>query len=381
MPALFRSRTFILLVAVGAVLLTAGAAQAQRLDRHRERRVALPRRRRRPHPLVGPGSDRRRQLLRPGGGLDLAGRQFRPNIDYFNRSTPIYVDGVVYTVSSPRRQVVAIDPGTGETLWTFREPESVRHLRSPRQAYGKGVAYAEVNGRGVIFVTSPAFFLWALDAETGRPLGELGTPDPARRLPAVRRPRPDPAARRGLGALARPRGQLRPGLRIPRELGMVTSSAPPIVVNGVVVVLVGHQPSYGQTRIENVPGDVMGFDAATGEFLWKFHMIPRPGASSGTRPGTTTPGSGPATCRRGRPPPPIRAGAGLPRDERLDRSDLHGPPPGRQPLRRLRPRTGRQDGRAALAFPDPPQRPVELRPADPAHADGPDGGRAAHSGR
>ena len=58
---------------------------------------------------------------------------------------------------------------------------------------------------------------------------------------------------------------------------MVTSSAPPIVVNGVVVVLVGHQPSYGQTRIENVPGDVMGFDAATGEFLWKFHMIPRPG--------------------------------------------------------------------------------------------------------
>ena len=44
---------------------------------------------------------------------------------------------------------------------------------------------------------------------------------------------------------------------IPRELGMVTASAPPIVVNGVVVVLVGHQPSYGQTRIENVPGDIM----------------------------------------------------------------------------------------------------------------------------
>ena len=98
------------------------------------------------------------------------GDNFGPNIDYFNRSTPTYVDGVVYTVASPRRQVVAIDPGTGETLWTFREPESVRHLRSPRQAYGKGVAYAEVNGRGVIFVTSPAFFLWALDAQTGRPL-------------------------------------------------------------------------------------------------------------------------------------------------------------------------------------------------------------------
>jgi quinoprotein glucose dehydrogenase len=40
---------------------------------------------------------------------------------------------------------------------------------------------------------------------------------------------------------------------------------------------VGHQPSYGQTRIENVPGDIMGFDARTGKFLWKFHVIPRPG--------------------------------------------------------------------------------------------------------
>ena len=68
-----------------------------------------------------------------------------------------------------------------------------------------------------------------------------------------------------------------PGYGIPRELGMVTASAPPIVVNGVVVVLVGHQPSYGQTRIENVPGDIMGVDAATGEVLWKFHTIPRPG--------------------------------------------------------------------------------------------------------
>ena len=58
---------------------------------------------------------------------------------------------------------------------------------------------------------------------------------------------------------------------------MVTASAPPIVVNDTVVVLVGHEPSYDQTRIENVPGDIMGFDTLTGERLWKFHVIPRPG--------------------------------------------------------------------------------------------------------
>ena len=67
---------------------------------------------------------------------------FGPNLDYFSRSTPIYVDGVLYTVATPRRQVIAMDPATGETLWTFREPETIRHQRSPRQAYGTGVSYA-----------------------------------------------------------------------------------------------------------------------------------------------------------------------------------------------------------------------------------------------
>ena len=74
-----------------------------------------------------------------------------------------------------RRQVVAIDADTGETRWTFREPDTMRYLRSPRTDFGKGVAYAEVDGRGVIFISTPAFFLWALDAKTGRPLENWGT--------------------------------------------------------------------------------------------------------------------------------------------------------------------------------------------------------------
>ena len=106
------------------------------------------------------------------------GDNFGPSVEYTVRSTPVFVDGVLYTVVGQRRQVVAIDPATGETLWTFREPETVRRLRSPRQAYGKGVAYAEVEGRGVIYITTPAFFLWALDAKTGRPLEDWGGPVP-----------------------------------------------------------------------------------------------------------------------------------------------------------------------------------------------------------
>ena len=45
-----------------------------------------------------------------------------------------------------------------------------------------------------------------------------------------------------------------PDYGLPRKLGEITCSSPPIVVNGVVVVLAGHEPSYDQTRIENVPG-------------------------------------------------------------------------------------------------------------------------------
>lgn len=205
---------------------------------------------------------------------------FGPNLDYFFRSTPIYVDGMLYTVATPRRQVIAIDPETGETLWTFREPDTIRHQRSPRQAYGKGVAYAEVDGRGVVYITTPGFFLWALDAKTGRPLENWGSQFPVGGFPETGVIDLIPQLVDGWGPwqdYVVGGGVYDPDYGIPRELGMVTASAPPIVVNGVVVVLVGHEPSYGQTRIENVPGDIMGFDAATGRFLWKFHVIPRPG--------------------------------------------------------------------------------------------------------
>ncbi len=200
--------------------------------------------------------------------------------EYTARSTPVFVDGVLYTVVGQRRQVVAIDAATGETLWVFREPETMRYLRSPRTDFGKGVAYAEVDGRGVIYITSPAYFLWALDAKTGQPLEDWGT-----RIPVE-----DFSPTGGVDLIPDLVGDWGPWREfmadggiydpehgIPRQLGMVTTSSPPIVVNGVVVVLVGHEPSYAQSRIENVPGDIMGYDARTGRHLWKFHVIPRPG--------------------------------------------------------------------------------------------------------
>ena len=197
--------------------------------------------------------------------------------DSTSRATPTYVDGKLITVSGDRRHVVALDPATGELLWSFTEPKTFRHDYSMRKGYGKGVAYAEVDGRGVVFISSPAFFLHALDAETGRPLenwgrpvpvvgfGQTGTVDLVEDLIADWEPwtttQQPYDADQGL----------------PLELGYITSSSPPIVVNGVVVVGNSAEQGYNQTRRENVPGDILGYDAKTGEFLWKFHVIPRPG--------------------------------------------------------------------------------------------------------
>ena len=195
-----------------------------------------------------------------------------------SRSTPLYVDGMLYSVAGERRTVVAIDPANGETIWTFREPRTTRFDRGMRNGYGKGVAYAEVDGRGVIYITSPAFFLYALDAKTGLPLEGWGR---GVELPGFSETGvvdlvPDLISDWGPwqswdGA------PYDVDFGIPRELGHITSSSPPIVVNGVVVVGNSAEQGYNQTRIEMVPGDILAYDARTGEHKWKFHVVPRPG--------------------------------------------------------------------------------------------------------
>ena len=180
------------------------------------------------------------------------------------RSTPSYVNGRLYTVAGPRRHVVAIDPASGETLCSWREPNTARWEYSMRQDYGKGVAYAEVDGRGVIYIISPAFFLTALDAETGRPLEGFGKPVPIDGFPET-----------GVVDLLADLGhEYDPYNGIPLEKGYITSSSPPIVVNGVIVVGNSAEQGYNQSRIENVPGDILGYEAKTGEFLWKFNVLP-----------------------------------------------------------------------------------------------------------
>jgi glucose dehydrogenase len=183
------------------------------------------------------------------------------------RSTPSYMGGKLFTVAGERRSVVSIDPYTGETNWSYTEPKTGRYEYSMRKDYGKGVGYGEINGRRVVYLVSPAFFLTALDAETGDPVEGFGKAIPIKGFPKT-----------GVVDLLRDLGHkydVDKGL--PLTTGYITSSSPPIVVNGVVVVGNSAEQGYNQTRIENIPGDVLAYDASTGKHLWKFKVIPGPG--------------------------------------------------------------------------------------------------------
>ena len=183
------------------------------------------------------------------------------------RATPSYINGKLYTVAGPRRHVVAIDPETGETIWSYREPNTFRYEYSMRSDYGKGVAYAEIDGKGVIYITTPAFFLVALDADTGALLEGFGKPVAAEGFPE-----------HGIVDMLADLGhEFDPYYGIPKEIGYITTSSPPIAVNDVIVVGNSAEQGYNQSRIENVPGDILAYDAKTGEFLWKFNVIPQPG--------------------------------------------------------------------------------------------------------
>ena len=195
------------------------------------------------------------------------GDNFGPGVDYILRATPIYVGGKLFTVAGQSRTVVALDPETGESLWLYREPHTTRWKRSSRKSHGKGVAYGEIDGRGVIYLVTPAFFLHALDAETGRPIEGFGNPVPL-----------DGFEEGGTVDLLADLGHpYDPDYGIPDSIGYITNTSPPIVVNGVV--LMGNSNLTGRldTRQENVPGDILAYDTRTGDFKWRFHVVPRPG--------------------------------------------------------------------------------------------------------
>jgi quinoprotein glucose dehydrogenase len=175
-----------------------------------------------------------------------------PNREFNFQSTPLMVDGVVYSTAGSRRAVVALDAGNGELLWMHRLDEGPRGQAAPRQLSGRGLAYWE-NGddKRIIYVT-PGYQMIALDARTGARVTSFGD--------------------EGIVDLKENIDQ-----NLDPLTGEIGLHATPIVAKNVVIVGAAHPTGANPTSARMTKGYVRGYDARTGERLWIFHTVPMRG--------------------------------------------------------------------------------------------------------
>jgi quinoprotein glucose dehydrogenase len=190
------------------------------------------------------------------GDLKLAWRfnteNLGPTPEYNFQSTPLMVDGVIYSTAGSRRDVVALDAATGELLWIHRFDEGARGLAAPRQMSGRGLAYWRDGDDARIIYVTPGYQMIALDARTGRRIAGFGVD--------------------GVVDLKQNDDQ-----DIDPLNGEIGLHATPIVAKNVVIVGAAHRTGANPQSYRNVKGYVRGFDVRTGERLWIFHTIPKPG--------------------------------------------------------------------------------------------------------
>ena len=188
-------------------------------------------------------------------GFDLeALREIHDDLSLVNlKVTPLMVGGVLYVVT-PLRLAVALDAGTGETLWVHN-PEVIRNTKfsiNSSNFSSRGGAYWRDGNDEFFYYGTPDGYLLALDARTGEPaagFGNNGRVDLAAELP-----------RNGRGMVDW------------KGHPFVSVNSPPLVARGVIVtpLSISDQP----IAREQVPGWVQGVDARTGETRWMFKTVP-----------------------------------------------------------------------------------------------------------
>ncbi len=163
------------------------------------------------------------------------------------RSTPIFVDGVLYTQDA-HGLVIALDAATGEIVW---EQELVEFTQEEAEGEStRGVDYWSSGSGDDRILAVRGEYLYALNTGTGEPYGDFGDDG---------------------------RVSLRFEDRQPLA-GRFSDSSGPIIVGDVVVVsgLTAGAGDRGNKR-EAVPEDARGYDVRTGELLWTFHVVPQEG--------------------------------------------------------------------------------------------------------
>ena len=173
----------------------------------------------------------------------------RPETNF--QSTPLMVNGILYTTAGSRRAAVALDAETGELLWMHRLDEGERGEEAPRQLSGRGLTYWDDGGDGVILYVTPGYQLVALNAGTGARIQSFGDA--------------------GIVDLKQDIDQ---DLEPTSEIGL---HAAPVVAGNTIVIGAAHRPGGAPPSRTNVKGFVRGFDVRTGDRKWIFHTIPDPG--------------------------------------------------------------------------------------------------------
>ena len=172
----------------------------------------------------------------------------RPEINW--EVTPIMVGGVLYFTAGSRRDAVAVDAATGETLWMYRADEGERGRAAPLSQCRGLSWWSDGHGDNRIFLTTLGYRLVALDAKTGLPISKFGD--------------------KGVVDLF-------DGLDRTVTNGQIGSTSPALVVKNVLVVGSSLRSGAAPVSKQNVPGYVRGFDVRTGARLWTFHTIPKIG--------------------------------------------------------------------------------------------------------
>jgi len=150
-----------------------------------------------------------------------------PSVGFgLSEATPIVVDGVMYV--SAGKRVVALEPDSGKELWQHEDAKGAPSFR--------GVTYlpGDANNPPRIIYTAGRRMV-ALNAKTGR---------------------------------------IDPGFGKEGEVDLaVPYNSPPTVYKNFLFVgaNVPEQPAKGS------PGDTRAYDARTGEKVWEFHSVARPG--------------------------------------------------------------------------------------------------------
>ena len=164
------------------------------------------------------------------------------------RAVPLLIEGIMYT-NTNHGQVVALDPETGELIWSF-DPESYalgRPVFSPAQT--RGIEFWTDGDTSRIFIATLGKQLVSIDTDTGRPdpnFGDDGFVD----------------LRDNFGKLE-------------FEIDNITHGAPPIAVGNSVII--GSKIFDYTLFNRSPPGHVRAYDAYTGEFKWRFNTIPQQG--------------------------------------------------------------------------------------------------------